>query len=83
MGAIVERGEQFEARIRRNPEDLDAWLVYADWLSDRGDERGKHIAVEISLARDTLTATERAQLRHRHGVTKHRRSQLAEIGGVI
>jgi uncharacterized protein (TIGR02996 family) len=29
--------------IRRTPRDMTAWLVYADWLEERGDERAAEI----------------------------------------
>jgi uncharacterized protein (TIGR02996 family) len=35
-----------EARLREHPEDGEGWLVYADWLLDQGDERGRLIQLE-------------------------------------
>jgi uncharacterized protein (TIGR02996 family) len=41
-----------ERVIVENPDDLDAYLVYADWLKAQGDLRGELIAVQVALARD-------------------------------
>jgi uncharacterized protein (TIGR02996 family) len=35
--------EDLEGRLREAPEDEGAWLVYADWLLERGDARGEVI----------------------------------------
>jgi uncharacterized protein (TIGR02996 family) len=40
---------ELEARILANPDDLSAYLVYGDWLSERGDPRGELIAVQAKL----------------------------------
>jgi len=39
-----------EARILEDPEDTSSYLVYADWLSERGDPRGDLITVQAKLA---------------------------------
>jgi uncharacterized protein (TIGR02996 family) len=41
---------ELEARILANPDDLSAYLVYSDWLSEKGDPRGELIAVQAKLA---------------------------------
>ena len=38
-----------EARIQANPDDREAYLVYGDWLSERGDPRGELISVQAKL----------------------------------
>jgi uncharacterized protein (TIGR02996 family) len=45
------REPTFEAAIRANPDDPAAYLVYADWLQQRGAPRGELIAVHDALAR--------------------------------
>ena len=37
---------ELERRLARDPDDLDAYLVYADWLQQRGDSRGELIAIQ-------------------------------------
>src|SRR5687768_8288176 len=41
---------ELEARILADPDDADAYLVYADWLQARGDPRGELITVQQRLA---------------------------------
>lgn len=38
-----------EAHLRAHPDDWPSWLVYADWLTDRGDSRGRLIVLEHRL----------------------------------
>jgi uncharacterized protein (TIGR02996 family) len=59
----VDEREQLLAAIAAEPETLDNWIVYADWLSDRGDPRGELIAIELAL--EAGTAGDEAQARHR------------------
>jgi uncharacterized protein (TIGR02996 family) len=42
--------EELLAAIRANPDDLEIYPVFADYLSDRGDPWGKLIAVQHALA---------------------------------
>ncbi len=57
---------ELEARILSNPDDLSAYLVYGDWLSERGDPRGELIAVQAKLKETpgdaALQATEKTLL---------------------
>jgi uncharacterized protein (TIGR02996 family) len=57
---------ELEARILTNPDDLEVYLVYSDWLSERGDPRGELIAVQRQLGQQpddaTLKAREQALL---------------------
>ena len=52
--ALVElRGDvnlEIEAAIREQPDSLDAWLVYGDWLESQGSERGELVQVQAALA---------------------------------
>jgi uncharacterized protein (TIGR02996 family) len=38
-----------EAALRAHPDELDTYLVYADWLADHGDEWGQLITVQHAL----------------------------------
>lgn len=65
-----------EDALRASPDDLDTYLVYADWLSERGDDWGQLIAIQHALLtlprfgesarRDELSRSETA-LRFRLG----------------
>jgi uncharacterized protein (TIGR02996 family) len=70
---------ELEARILANPDDLSAYLVYGDWLSERGDPRGELIAVQAKLKETpgdaALTATE-AKL-----IANNARAWLGDLAG--
>jgi uncharacterized protein (TIGR02996 family) len=57
---------EFEDALRASPDDLDTYLVYADWLSDRGDDWGQLITIQHALAtlppRTRLDDPRRAEL---------------------
>lgn len=53
------------ASIRAAPDDDAPRLVYADWLSERGDPRGEFIAVQCALARPELERAQRLALEAR------------------
>jgi uncharacterized protein (TIGR02996 family) len=38
-----------QAHLRRHPEDWESWLVYADWLTDQGDDHGQLIRLDHRL----------------------------------
>ena len=39
---------QLEAAIAEDPDDVQRWLVYADWLQEAGDPRGELIALHAA-----------------------------------
>ena len=43
--------QALEARLREDPDDWGNWLVYADWLSDRGDVRSEIIALDHRISK--------------------------------
>jgi uncharacterized protein (TIGR02996 family) len=56
---MTEDCRSLEALLRERPDDLVAWRVYADWLQERGDPRGKLIVLEQRLADTSLSIDER------------------------
>lgn len=40
---------EFEDALRARPDELETYLVYADWLADHGDEWGQLITVQHAL----------------------------------
>ena len=50
--------EDMLAAVRAEPEADAPRLVFADWLSDRGDPRGAFIAIQCELARGSPRAAE-------------------------
>ncbi len=56
------RNAGIEATIKQQTSNLDAWLVYADWLQSHGDPRGEIIPLEVMLQRNQ--ATDPTQVRY-------------------
>lgn len=50
------------ATARRSRADWRLWLVYADWLIERGDIRGQIIGIDHVLSTEALTLTRRGAL---------------------
>jgi uncharacterized protein (TIGR02996 family) len=65
------RNPELEARILENSDDTSSYLVYADWLSERGDPRGELIVVQSKLAQHPTPAlkAQETKLLHDHGAT--------------
>src|SRR4051794_31566535 len=58
------------AAILAAPDDLAPRLVYADWLSERGDPRGEHIVLQCAEGReDEARELRRRALWQRYGAT--------------
>ena len=73
------------AAIHDAPEDTTRWRVFADWLTEQGDERGAAIAIGLRLheERRTLPDAERKALRERYvGLCSHR-TRLRGVTGRI
>lgn len=41
--------DDFIAAIADDPDDVGAWLVYADWLQESGDPRGEFLALQVEF----------------------------------
>jgi uncharacterized protein (TIGR02996 family) len=52
------RAPALERELRLQPTAWEPWLVYADWLSERGDVRGRLIALEHRRATSRLRPDE-------------------------
>jgi uncharacterized protein (TIGR02996 family) len=46
--------EAFLRAIRADPRDEAPWLIYADWLEERGDVRGEFLRIESHLRRTSV-----------------------------
>ncbi len=69
-GGGEPRDPALEAAIARAPEDPGGYLVYADWLQQRGEPRGELIVVQRALAsapRDPALRAREAALFADHG----------------
>lgn len=52
-----QRDAKLEAVIAKNLDDVDAFRVYGDWLSEQGDVRGELIALQTKRGHDKAAMT--------------------------
>jgi uncharacterized protein (TIGR02996 family) len=64
----VDEAEPLLAAVLAAPEDDAPRLVFADWLSERGDPRGELILVQCQLAKQPAHGRGRAELMARESV---------------
>lgn len=76
-------GNDLLRRVLADPQDHTARLVYADWLTQRGDARGELITVQVALLHDEaadkedLLAREKELLRKHYGEITRNAAQVA------
>ncbi len=72
---------ELEAQILARPDDTSAYLVYGDWLSERGDPRGELVALQVRLSakEDAGQRARERELLGEHG--GQWLGALAELGG--
>jgi uncharacterized protein (TIGR02996 family) len=85
--AIVSEENALLSAIIANPDDPTTWLVYADWLAERGDPRAEYLRLEVELEQQ-LARSEELQVRlDPRWVRRVSRRRWAEIklraGGTI
>ena len=71
---------ELEAAIVRDPDDLESYAVYGDWLAEHGDPRGELIATQLAADATNDPELRRAALRV---FAKHRDEFLGELGSMI
>ncbi|MCG8419290.1 MAG: TIGR02996 domain-containing protein [Proteobacteria bacterium] len=74
------RNDELEQAIVADPDNVELFRVYSDWLLERGDARGELIRVQLELENDALDDDARTQLEHRRGelIGFHAASWLGE-----
>ncbi len=77
--------EAFLQRIRAYPDDDAQRLIFADWLDEEGDPRGRFIRVQLALAH--LPEHDRAvsglRVEERHLLATHREEWEAPLRGLV
>lgn len=51
-----------EQAIFEDPENDEAWQVYADWLQEKGDARGEAVSIDIAIATSTEEGSQLEEL---------------------
>ena len=85
--AVVAQKEEakehtpFLDAILKDPDNKEPYLVYADWLEERGDPRGELIRVQWRLEDEQLDGDDRADLKGREKalLKEHKRSLLGDL----
>src|SRR5688500_5474631 len=57
--ASAASNPELEKKILENPDDLEAFLVYADWLQQQNDPRGEWIAIWMQMEKKPTPELER------------------------
>jgi uncharacterized protein (TIGR02996 family) len=77
----------FLSSIFTKPDDVATWLVYADWLEERGDPRAEYLRLEVELERQLARSQELEARLDPHWVRRVGRRRGGEIrlraGGAI
>ncbi len=58
------------AAIAHSPEDVAAWLVYADWLEENGDPRAAYLRLRCDLLQATVDGDRRELQRRARALTR-------------
>src|SRR5262249_30184927 len=76
-----EEAERFEQALAADLDDRAGWSAYADYLSERGDDRAELMHVQLALEDDTRSAADRRVLqeREREILGRHQRDWLGEL----
>jgi uncharacterized protein (TIGR02996 family) len=72
----VDEKHRFEAAIAASPDDEAAYLVYADWLQQRGDPRGELIVLQHRGQDDAARGLLQRHAEHFYGGLSARPSLL-------
>jgi uncharacterized protein (TIGR02996 family) len=80
-GGIMSIEEAFLRDICGAPDDDAPRLIYADWLTDRGDPRGELIRLQVALEDPALGHAQRRQLQEREQalLQEHGRGWLGDL----
>jgi uncharacterized protein (TIGR02996 family) len=58
LETVSPRNLELEAHLREHPDDVEAHLIYGDWLQAQGDPRGRLISLQHALAHGSERARE-------------------------
>ncbi|WP_426751224.1 WGR domain-containing protein [Myxococcus sp. Y35] len=82
-GAEAASNPELEAAILKDPDNVDAYLVYGDWLQSQGDPRGELIALQHAASQ--ATGTEASDLKRKATalIKKHPSLLLGELADAV
>lgn len=78
--APADEGTRLLAAVLADPQDTEARLIYADWLTQQGDPRGELIVLQVELASGRLKGARKGQAAKREKalLRKHGRGWAKE-----
>lgn len=62
---LTRQAIQLLSLVRTRPDNKEAWLVLADWLTENGDERGELIIISQNLENSAISFEDRAKIQRR------------------
>ncbi|MFK8112160.1 MAG: WGR domain-containing protein [Rubripirellula sp.] len=67
--------------IAENPDNVDSYAVYADWLIEHGDPQGELMILQIALESDELASAKRKTMQKSEAalLKKHARNWLGDL----
>jgi uncharacterized protein (TIGR02996 family) len=74
--------EAFLQRIRAYPDDDAQRLIFADWLDEEGDPRGRFIRVQLALANDDCPERQKLQAEEQALLDAHHTEWEAPLRGL-
>jgi len=82
-GAEAASNPELEAAILADPDNVDAYLVYGDWLQSQGDPRGELIALQHAASQ--ASGTEASDLKRKATalIKKHQSLLLGELADAV
>ena len=77
----MSEAEAFERAILDNPDDVNTYAAYADWLQDRDDPRGTFIAVQLALEDSSRPIDDRRALQEQEArlLAEHEADWLGDL----
>ncbi|ATB47243.1 WGR domain-containing protein [Corallococcus macrosporus] len=70
---------ELEAAILKDPDNVDAYLVYSDWLQGQGDPRGELIAIQHAAAQASGTEASDLKRKATAHIKKYQTLLLGEL----
>ena len=62
---VLSEEDAFLSAVHANPEDDTPRLMYADWLDEKGDDRGEYLRLLVRLEEVPPKSPDRRELRRR------------------